>query len=149
MARAGKKGNGLTIEMYGTEALLQKIERAGGNIKEATKQCVDKSLNIVGNKMQEFMVGHQYTGDTFESYKVVLMDQTEYKIGKESYKVKDGTGGIVGYSVRVGGLPAIFLDVGTPKIKPYFFRYNTIEETRSEVERIQRETLEEILKELM
>lgn len=136
------------MDLYGVEELLKKLEKAGGNVNEATNKCIDKSLEVVGEKMQEFMVQHQATGDTYRAFKQVNSTDTVIKIGKETYNIKDGKTGIVGYSVRAGGLPAIFLDVGTPKIQPYFFRYNTIESTRSEVERIQRETLEEIFKEL-
>lgn len=131
-----KRGN--YIEMYGMQDLLTKIEKAGGNVNEAVKKCVDNSLEQVGLKMQLFMMEHKQTGDTYESYKQTFG------------KIKDGiVNGIVGYDAKKGGLPAIFLDVGTPKQKPYFFRYYAIENSRTQIEQIQRETLNEILKELM
>ena len=131
-----KRGN--YIEMYGVSDLLNKIEKAGGNVNEAVKKCVDNSLEQVGMKMQLFMLEHKDTGDTYESYTKL---KTEIKNNEVTSQV--------GYAVKKGGLPAIFLDVGTPKQKPYFFRYYAVENSSEEIHRIQKETLEEILKELI
>lgn len=123
------------IDMYGVSDLLKKIEEAGGKVDEAIKKATDESLEQVGLKMQLFMMEHRATGDTFRSYEQV---KSEIKDGKIT--------GQVGYNVKKGGLPAIFLDVGTPKQKPYFFRYYAIENSRKQIEVIQREALNEILK---
>lgn len=131
-----KRGN--YIEMYGFSDLLKQIEKAGGKVDEAVKKCVDNSLEQVGLKMQLFMMEHRATGDTYESYEPLKGE------------VKNGVvTGSVGYNIKKGGLPAIFLDVGTPKQKPYFFRYYAIENSRDQIKIIQQETLNEILKELM
>ena len=61
------------------------------------------------------------------------------KIGGDTVK------GVVGYDVKKGGLPAIFLDVGTPTQKGYFWKYYAVENTRKQVEQIQQETLKKIL----
>lgn len=129
-----KRGN--LIEMYGVSDLLKKIEAAGGKVDEAVKKAVDGSLEIVGKDMQNFMSGHKLTGDTMSSY-----GQVPAKVGKDG-KIE----AVVGYDEKKGGLPAIFLDVGTPKQKPFFFRYYAVENNRKRIEEIQRETLNEILK---
>lgn len=122
------------IEMYGVSELLNNIEKAGGNVDEAVKKAVDKSLEIVGADMQSFMAQHKQTGDTMESY-----EQVPAKV--DGGKVV----GNAGYKVDGGGLPAIFLDVGTPKQKPHFYRYYAVENNYRRIEQIQRATLEEIL----
>lgn len=127
-----KRGN--LIEMYGVSELLKNIEKAGASVDEAVKKAVDNSLELVGMKMQLFMMEHRHTGETKESY-----EQVPAKV--EGGKVV----GNAGYKVDEGGLPAIFLDVGTPKQKPYFFRYYAVENSRQQIEEIQRATLEEIL----
>jgi HK97 gp10 family phage protein len=130
-----KRGN--LIEMYGVKDLLNKIEKAGGKVDEAVSKAVDESLKIVGADMQNFMLGHKDTGDTLESY--TQLPST----------IKDGkVESIVGYEIKKGGLPAIFLDVGTPTQKGYFFRYYAVENNRQQIEEIQRQTLNDILKEL-
>lgn len=123
------------IEMYGVSELLKNVEKAGGKVDEAVKKCVDNSLELVGMKMQLFMIEHRDTGETKSSYEQVKAESDGNLVKAE-----------VGYDVRKGGLPAIFLDVGTPKEKPYFFRYYAVENSRQEIEAIQRETLEEILR---
>lgn len=122
------------IEMYGVSELLNNIEKAGGNVDEAVKKAVDKSLEIVGADMQNFMSQHIDTGDTKASYEQVPAKVDGGKVvGNAGYKVDDG------------GLPAIFLDVGTPKQRPYFYRYYAVENNRKKIADIQRATLEEIL----
>ena len=134
----GSSLNGKGLEMYGVSDLLKKIENAGGNVENAVKKAVDESLKIVGADMQKFMAGHKLTGDTMRSY-----EQTPAQIGKKGLIEAE-----VGYNAKKGGLPAIFLDVGTPKMKPYFFRYYAVENNRKRIEDIQQQALNDILKEL-
>lgn len=127
-----KRGN--LVEMYGVSELLKSIEAAGGKVDAAVQKAVDRSLEIVGADMQAFMSGHKQTGETYESF-----EQTPAKSDGNTVT------GNVGYNAKKGGLPAIFLDVGTPKQKPYFFRYYAVENNRKKIEEIQRATLNEIL----
>lgn len=122
------------IELYGVSELLKNIEAAGGKVDEAVAKAVNKSLEVVGADMQNFMSGHRLTGDTYESY-----EQTEPKIKGNTVEAT------VGYNAKKGGLPAIFLDVGTPKMKPYFFRYYAVNNNTKRLEEIQHATLNEIL----
>lgn len=149
-----KKGRGSSVknglEMIGVSDLLKKIEAAGGNINQAVQKAVDRSLEQVGMKMQLFMQEHRLTGETYRSFEQRPAKESKtVKVGKEKYNVKDGVTGIVGYSVKEGGLPAVFLDVGAPNRAPnytaYYFRYYAIENSRKQIEEIQRATLNEIL----
>lgn len=126
------------IEMTGVSDLLKKIEAAEGRVDAAIKKAVDNSLEYVGMKMQLFMMEHKDTGDTYASYEQIMTSIQENKVEA-----------MVGYNVDNGGLPAIFLDVGTPKRKPYFFRYYAIQNNTGTIQQIQRNTLEEILKGLI
>lgn len=127
-----KRGN--LIEMYGVSELLKSIEKAGGKVDEAVKKAVDASLDLVGVKMQLFMQQHKQSGETYDSYEQVPAKVDGYKVTGE-----------VGYNIKNGGLPAIFLDVGTPKQKPYFYRYYAVENSAKEIKELQQQTLNEIL----
>lgn len=122
------------VEMYGVSDLLKSIEAAGGKVDEAVRKAVDNSLEQVGMKMQLFMMEHKDSGDTYDSYEQVM-----------SSVKGNNVEAMVGYNVQNGGLPAIFLDVGTPKRTPHFFRYYAVENSWKEIEKIQRATLNEIL----
>lgn len=131
-----KRGN--LIEMYGVSDLLKKIEDAGGKVDEAVKKATDESLKIVGADMQAFMAKHSPgttgSGDTYASYEQIPAKSNGNKVEASA-----------GYNVKKGGLPAIFLDVGTPKQKPHFYRYYAVENNRETIKGIQRATLNEIL----
>lgn len=122
------------IEMYGVSELLKNIESAGGKVESAITRAVDESLKIVGEDMQNFMSGHKATGETMASY-----EQIPAQIKGDKAVAN------AGYNIKKGGLPAIFLDVGTPKQKPHFFRYYAIENNRKKIEEVQKATLNEIL----
>lgn len=131
------KGRGTSlkngIELYGVSDLLKKIEAAGGNVDNACKKAVDESLKIVGAEMQDFMSKHKVSGDTIKSYEQVPA------------VVTDGTiNAVVGFNAKKGGLPAIFLDVGTPKQKPYFWKYYAVNNNTKRLQEIQHATLNEI-----
>lgn len=125
------------VEIYGMSELLQKIEKAGGNVNQACAKAVDNCLELVGLHMQLFMSAHKQTGETYDSYEQIMASIKGNKVEA-----------MVGYNIKNGGLPSIFLDVGTPKQKPYFFRYYAVENNRKEIKRIQKDTLNDILREL-
>ena len=84
-----KRGN--LIEMHGVSELLNNIEKAGGSVDEAVKKAVDKSLEIVGADMQNFMARHRQTGDTIASYDQIPAKISGGKVvGNVGYKVDDG-----------------------------------------------------------
>ena len=139
MAKKGKyRGSSVKrknlIEMYGVSELLKSIEEAGGKVDAAVKVAVDRSLEIVGADMQKFMSSHKDTGETMRSYEQIPASSDGKIVNANA-----------GYNIKKGGLPAIFLDVGTPKRKPHFYRYYAVENNRKQIEEIQRATLNEIL----
>lgn len=134
----GSSVNGTGLEMSGVSDLLKKIERAGGSVDDAVKEAADASLELIGLHMQLFMMSHRRTGETKGSYEQVPAVISGGKVTAR-----------VGYNTKKGGTPAIFLDVGTPRQKPNFFRYYAIQNNAAELQRIQQETLQKILKGLI
>lgn len=136
--RGSSYKNASMLEVTGVSELLNKIEAAGGKVIPAATEMARKSLEIIGENMNEFMQKHKATGDTLNSYDM----HADVNQGDNTIK------GVVGYDVKKGGLPAIFLDVGTPNQKGHFWKYYAVENTRRQVEQIQQETLNKILEDL-
>lgn len=113
------------MEWYGSDELLREIEKMGGNVKEAISKAVEKSFVPVKRDMQNFVsVQHIYSGDTKNAFR----DADYYKWSK-----KDKLRVIVGYDQTKGGEAAIFLQVGTPRMAPYFFLTHAYHEHEHEI----------------
>lgn len=139
-----RRGGNAVIELYGFEELLKKIEKAEGNLTDAVAEAVQRSAEPVKKDMQDFMDKHSppngsvwATGDTKKSWR----EQLTTKGDTVTYKI--------GYSIKDGGLPSIFLNYGTPTNEPSFFIDMAVERNINEIKKIQEETLREILEELM
>ena len=170
MANKGKwskKGNAFHFD-FESGKLVKAIEKAGGNIKPAIEQAARKSLPIIQREFATFIAQHKHTGETERS--LIDPSQVAFLWGKEAKKrfvgtttkgKKGFTGGSVqtvseddclffeyGFDVEQGGLPALFLDIGTPKQKPTFFIYYGIEKSYGKIHAIQRAELTKILEDL-
>lgn len=133
-----KRKNAFTMDFYGTSELLKKIEAAGGNVENAVSRAVARSMEVPKRDMQAFVSRHHLTGATERSF-----DETpfEWKNGLLKYAV--------GYNMKAGGIAALFLDVGTPTMRPYFFINQTVEKNISQIRDAQQAALREIFRGLM
>ena len=134
-----RKGVGLNF--YGLTELLQKIDDAGGSVPEALSRAIQESSAPIGADMLKFMAQHHRTGKTAASYTDVVDIKGYGSSGFITYKL--------GFDTKKGGLPALFLDIGTPTITPSFFVYYAIENNADNVVQAQQRALEKALKELM
>lgn len=159
------KRNDVFFLDFDAQKLANAIEKAGGNIKPAIERAARRSLPIIQKEFEAFAAQHVATGDMQRS--LIDPSQVEFVWGKYAKKkyvgtttkgVKGFTGGRVdvvseedclffeyGFEVAKGGLPALFLDIGTPKIKPSFFIYYAVENNMSKIHAIQKEELTKIL----
>lgn len=150
---------------FDAQKLANAIEKAGGNIKPAIERAARRSLPIIQKEFQAFAAEHKATGAMAES--LIDPSQVAFIWGKNAKKrfvgtttrgVKGFTGGSVktvseedclyfeyGFDAKDGGLPALFLDIGTPKIKPTFFIYYAVENNLKRIHEIQKEELTKIL----
>lgn len=135
MARV--KGGKAYIDFYGTSELLKKLEKAGANLEKEIVNAIDKSVQKPKKEMLDFAKKHKQTGDTERSWTEKLTS----KNGVVEFAM--------GFSVRKGGLPAIFLNLGGMYTEPTFFIDKAVEENVDEIKRIQIEALEKAFKELL
>ncbi len=144
MSKRKKSGNfsykgGVSLDFYGFEELLQKIVNAGGNLETALTRSLVASSKPIEHDLLNYMEKHRLTGKTIESF------QNVYDV--------DRIGGYIryklGFDIKQGGLPALFLDLGTPKIKPSFFVYYAFMNNADNVKKEQEIALREVFKELL
>lgn len=145
MAKKKKgKGNfshhgGVSLDFYGFEELLQKIIDAGGNLEDSLAKSLEASAKPISNDLTSFMRMHKRTGKTLKSFEDVhSIDRTR---GFIFYKL--------GFNKDNDGLPALFLDIGTPTQDATFFVYYAFKNNADRVKREQENALLEILEELI
>ena len=126
------------IEFFGSTELLKKLEEAGGNVEEAIITAIRKSAVKPSNEMLGFIRQHKHSGRTEDSF-------------TEEIKSKDGViTAEFGFSVRKGGLPALFHNLGTPRKAPpaSWFIDNAVESNIDEIIAEQNKALLESFREL-
>lgn len=122
------------LEFYGFDELVKKLDRTEKEIKKAVETALIRSAKYPKKDMVDFIKKHHLTGLTEESFEDV-------QVYWEGTKCK----GDMGFNIDKGGIAALMLDIGTPKIKPNFFIYYAINNNRKKIIDEQNKALEEIL----
>lgn len=131
---AGKQ----TVEFFGDTELIKKLEEAGANVEQEIIAAIRKSAKKPSDEMQSFIRGHKRTGKTEDAW-------------TEEVKSKNGIiTAEFGFSIRRGGLPALFFETGTPRQAPpaYFFISNAVDDHIDEITKTQNEALMKSFKSL-
>lgn len=124
------------IEFFGTSELLKKIEQAGKNVEKACEDALRASVQTPKQEMLEYIQQHHLTGQTEDSF----VEEIKNENGKIYCEV--------GFSIRKGGIAALFLNLGTPKIKPSFFIENAVDYNIDKIKADQLKALNEAFREL-
>lgn len=137
------------IGYYGTDEIIQKLDKLGINVNRALVASLSASCKPVRAEMLGFMQKHHDTGETERSFTESIKDEGN-RIELE-----------IGFDLRGSkpGLPALFLNYGVPgaikypglsnrKIEPSFFIENAIDNNREEIKRVQQKTLEKIAQDI-
>lgn len=132
MAKGGKS----RIEFFGTSELLKKIEKAGGNVEKACTDALRASVQAPKEEMLEYIRQHHLTGQTEDSF----VEEIKNENGKIYCEV--------GFSIRRGGIAALFLNLGTPKIRPSFFIDYAIDHNIDKIKADQLKALNDAFREL-
>lgn len=134
----GKKSGRTGITITGVGIIIKALEASEKNTHSAIEKALVKSGKPIEADMLEFMSRHMLTGDAYRSL-------TEYPIKWDGEKAEYR----IGFSVKEGGLPAIFLNVGTPTIAPSFFIEKAVDKNNAERMKIFKDTLNEVLSEVL
>lgn len=138
----------LKFEVEGFNDLMRKIEKAGGSIKSATRQCMQTSANIMEAEMNAQMS------------KANVPAHLISEMPAASIEMKDGlTTAHVGYKKGAydphnlsTGYKVLFLNYGTPnrkehgQVKARGFIDKAKKRAKPKIKKAQKDTLHEILK---
>lgn len=104
MARKKKSG----IEFSEFETLAAEFEKLGGDVKKIAEECLEVVPEMINPNLQKDMQKHKRTGKTAKS--IVENSKVEWQgnIGKMP----------VGFDLKKGGMPSIFLMYGSPRHAP-------------------------------
>lgn len=123
--------NKMTLEFDGFDELLAELKRLEGDAKAVAEEALFETQKIVAKRASEAMKKHHRTGRTEES--IIEKSAPEW----EGFTASIG----VGFKIRNGGLPSIFLMYGTPRAPKDVAVYNAVygTKTRKEIENAQRD----------
>lgn len=135
--------NKISIDFPGYELLKKQLDTLGGNATQrAVESALKASQQVVAEKVNAAMDPHTKTGKTKKS--IVINSPVEW--------TGDTAAVGVGFDIKGGGLPSIFLMYGTklfgqPHIEPDRNLYNAVygAQTRKEILKIQEEAFEKVL----
>ena len=132
--------NRMEIQTKGLEELIERIDKSGGDIKQAVNQALTKGKQAVQPDIEEAIARHRRTG------------RTEASLDQDMHVTWDGTVGSleIGFHIRKGGLPSIFLMYGTPRMQPDKKLYNAVygPTARRKAKEAEEEALSDFMKKL-
>lgn len=99
--------NKIGLKFDGMEELIEEFERLDGDLKKATENALKASKQIVTPNVQSAIARHKRSGATEKSLDKNM--QVEWEGATASIDI--------GFHIRQGGLPSIFLMYGTPRMK--------------------------------
>lgn len=121
--------------------LAAKIEAAGGDLQKAADSALKAAHGYITPQLNRGISRHVQTGDTKKSLeRKARVTWVHPMLARVE----------IGFDLKDGGLPSIFLMWGTPKMKPDTSLRKAAfgAKVRREVAQIQREVLETVLKRL-
>lgn len=130
--------NSMKLDLSGFKEMLENIQKAGGKIEDAAEKALSESAQPFYEDLKEGIKKHRLTGLTEDSL------QNPQNIVWEGNRVSLK----VGFNMKTGGLPALFIEYGTPRQKAEPFIQPAIRKNQPKSRKIQQTTLHDILKEL-
>lgn len=121
------------LQLKGFEDLMNDLDKLGGDLKEVTTECLEKSHAFVTPNIKRAIAPHHRTGKTEESIETS---------GKVNW-VGNTASVDVGFDISNGGLASVFLMYGTPRMPKDTALYNSIygSATKKKLSQLQEEII--------
>lgn len=129
--------NKIGLEFKGWDEVIANFEHAGGDIKQATEAALKASKQVITPGARAAIARHRRTGRTEASL------DTNMNVEWDGFTASID----VGFHIRQGGLPSIFLMYGTPRVAPDKTLYNSIYGPRikKQVAKIQEDAVNKVI----
>lgn len=131
----------LKLDFSGLDKMIEDMHKMGANVKEVTENALKKSRDYINDNLETAMAPHNRSGETLKSLKDagVEWSGTVAKIP-------------VGFDIKNGGMPSIFLMYGTkvygtPRVKKDTKLYKAIygKATKEKVQEIMKNEFQKVL----
>lgn len=142
------KNSGIKLNLKGFDKLLEQIQEAGGNVDKATERAIDKSVDVVS---QELHNACNSAGVPSSVSSEIKSERAKWTGNRCSARVGWRLGTYNPKNLSQG-FKAIFLNYGTPRRKEHGkitarnFIATAKKASKPKLRKIQKETLDEILK---
>ena len=132
----------LKLDFSGLDKMIEDMHKMGANVKEVAESALKKSRDYINSNLESAMTPHNRSGETMKSLKdaPVEWSGTVAKIP-------------VGFDIKNGGMPSIFLMYGTkvygtPRVKKDTKLYSAIygKKTKEKIKEIMSEEFRKVLK---
>ena len=129
------------IDFSQLEDLAEKWEKAGGKVEQLAESCLKAAHEAVTPPIVQDMTKHHRTGSTQES--IVTKADVNWDGTKANIPV--------GFDIKQGGLPSIFLMYGTPRMKKDTKLYADVygKKAQERIKKAQEETFQKGIKKLL
>ena len=126
--------NSLKLDLKGFEAYLDMMRKLGEDVELLTETVLLDSAEIVNDELHNQMRKHRLTG------------KTELSIREPKVTWKGDAASIkVGFDIKKGGEPAIYLEYGRPTQKPTPVLKPAMEATEKDLREYQERALKEAM----
>lgn len=134
-----RRRNRIMITFRGAMEYAEKLDKLGGDLRAVSTEALVESHALVTPNIHSIMKRHHRTGRTEGTIRDEDRVQWEGMVASIP----------IGFDIRNGGLPSIFLMYGTPKMAPDKKLYNAIygSATRRKVANLQKEIFAKAIRE--
>lgn len=134
----------IKLNLEGFDELIKKIEEAGGTMKSAVDTCMRQSAQVQQKELKSAMQKKKVASDLINR-----MPQPEIEWNGNACTARVGYHkGAYDPKDLSDGYEAVFINYGTPRIKPRNFIKAAKNKARPQIKKLQEQTLNEILEDL-
>lgn len=131
----------LKLDFSGLDKMIEDMHKMGANVKEVTENALKKSRDYINDNLKTAMAPHNRSGETLKSLKDAPIEWSG-AVAKIP----------VGFDIKNGGMPSIFLMYGTkvygtPRVKKDTNLYKAIygKATKEKVQEIMKNEFQKVL----